>query len=114
MGEAKVQAPQGVSTFLKNRWEVKIGRFEGALISGASYAMAVHKGSRPHWTGVTDPNSSLRKWAIKKGLNPYAVQRSIALKGTRPNPFLERSAQMQESNMDREMQNAIKEIISNV
>lgn len=53
----------------------------------AVYAEWVEKGTRPHWTSAR-PGSSLHKWATHKGLNPYAVQRSIARKGTKKHPFI--------------------------
>ena len=49
---------------------------------------ALEYGSRPHWTSVR-PGTSLYRWATHKGINPFAVQRSIARKGTKAHPFIE-------------------------
>lgn len=49
---------------------------------------ALEKGSLPHWTSAR-PGSPLHRWAKFKGLNPYAVQRSIAKKGTKAHPFIQ-------------------------
>lgn len=110
MGSVKQEAPQGVSTFLKNRWTIRAGRFEGTLFSGTEYASAVHNGTRPHFVPIED----LKKWAIKKGINAYAVQKSIAKKGTRPNKFLDRAVKANESKMDKDLQDAITNIINEV
>lgn len=57
-------------------------KFQATVGPSVKYAEPVEKGSRPHWVSVKR-GSSLRKWADDKGINPYAVQRSIARKGTR-------------------------------
>ncbi len=110
MGGAKVEAPQGVTTFLKNRWTIRSSRFEGALVSGTEYAKAVHQGTKPHFVSP----GQLMKWSMKRGLNAYAVSKSIGKKGTMPNPFLQRAVDQNKDKMDQDMNNAIKEILSNV
>lgn len=47
-----------------------------------NYAKWVEEGSRPHWTSVKE-GTPLRKWADDKNINPYAVQRAVAKKGTK-------------------------------
>jgi hypothetical protein len=49
------------------------------------YGMAVHYGSRPHFP----PVKAIRGWAKRKGINPYALQKSIGKKGTAPHPFMD-------------------------
>lgn len=50
---------------------------------GNVYARFVEEGTKPHWA----PIAALRRWATQRGLNPYAVQASIARKGTKAHPF---------------------------
>lgn len=38
------------------------------------------------------PGGTLYRWAMKKGMNPYAVRASIAKKGVRRNRYLKRAA----------------------
>lgn len=64
--------------------------FEAEVGSELKYAKYVEEGTRPHWTSVRQ-GSSLRKWADDKGINPYAVQRSIAMKGTKGQWFTQRT-----------------------
>lgn len=51
------------------------------------YAAAIENGTRPHWVSVK-PGTPLFRWAKQKGINPFAVQRSIAKKGTKAHPFV--------------------------
>jgi len=51
---------------------------------GKKYGKHVEFGTRPHWVSV----KALERWAKKKGISPYAVQKSIARKGTKKHPFL--------------------------
>lgn len=52
-------------------------------------AIFVHNGTRPHFP----PLRSIMGWAQRRGINPYALQRSIGRHGTRPNPWFMRSAE---------------------
>ena len=54
----------------------------------ADYADAVETGSRPHWVSAK-PGSPLEQWALFRGINVYAVQHSIAVKGTKPHPYIQ-------------------------
>jgi hypothetical protein len=61
----------------------------------AKYAVPVHEGSKPHWPPIkafTGKEESLDLWARRHGVSAFAVARSIARKGTKPNPFMERAA----------------------
>lgn len=50
---------------------------------GTKYASYVMGGTRPHWA----PIAPLKGWAARHGINVYALQHTIAVKGTRPNQF---------------------------
>lgn len=56
----------------------------GVSLAIVPYAAAIEFGSVPHWTSV----KNLEEWARKHGINPYALQRSIAHKGTPAHPYL--------------------------
>jgi hypothetical protein len=59
----------------------------GTVEPTAKYALPVEEGSRPHWVSIKD-GSPLKEWADLKGINAFALQRSIAVKGTKPHPFV--------------------------
>lgn len=66
----------------------RYGPLHAEVGPSANYAIYLHQGTRPHWV----PISKIGPWAKRHGLNPYAVQRSIAKKGTKANPFMDRAA----------------------
>lgn len=110
LGQQKQQAPVGVSGNLRDNWKIDIGRFQGVLRSNAPYAMAVHQGTGPHAVS----GETLKAWAKRKGLNPWAVAKSIAKNGTKANPFLLRSIQVESGNVDREFANALGAILKEI
>lgn len=88
MAEMRIQAPVGVTGDLRRTTHYI---FEGSasvvIEPTAQYAKYVETGTRPHWTSVKE-GTPLYKWAMQKGISPYAVQRSIAQKGTKAHPFI--------------------------
>lgn len=58
--------------------------------NNAPYPVFVHEGTRPHWP----PIEAIRPWAERHGIPPFVLARSIAEKGTRANPWLERTLNM--------------------
>jgi len=57
------------------------------IVYMVSYALYVEEGTAPHWTSV----ENLKKWARDKLGDEdlaYALQKSIATKGTKPHPFI--------------------------
>lgn len=86
------KAPEGVGgdKGLRGSIEVEINKplLTAKIQPTARYADAVEKGSKPHWVSAKE-GSPLERWAELKGLNVYAVQRSIAKKGTKAHPYIE-------------------------
>jgi type IV secretory pathway TrbD component len=110
LGQEKQQAPVGVSGNMRDNWRVDMGRFSGSLKSMAPYSMAVHQGTGPHYVS----GETLKAWAARKGLNPWAVARSIAKKGTKANPFLKRSVEIETENVNREFKDALDGILKDI
>jgi hypothetical protein len=72
--------------------------------SGASakYAVPVHEGSKPHFPPIkalTGKEEALDLWARRHGIPAWAVARSIARKGTKANPFMQRAAEAAEGDI---------------
>jgi hypothetical protein len=59
-------------------------RLVGKVGPSVRYGLYVERGSRPHWP----PRAALEGWARRHGIPVFAVQRSIARRGTRARPFL--------------------------
>ena len=84
----RIEAPRDTSN-MANRIDVsETGPLEVTISPRANYSETVHKGRRP---GAPVSAKSLEGWARRKGLNPYAVAKSIERKGTKANPFVARA-----------------------
>lgn len=98
--ESKERAPTDVGT-LKGSIQTSLGIGPGELgaivKTGTNYAAAVHEGSKPHWTSVRN----LEDWARRKGISPYVVQRAIARRGTKAQPFMRDAVAENESGLQR-------------
>lgn len=60
---------------------------EVSITPKSDYARYVVKGSEPH----TPPLDALEGWARRHGIPAVVVQRAIAKKGTKANPFIQRT-----------------------
>lgn len=109
-GKEKTEAPFGVSGTLRDNWIVQVGRFEGALKANAPYALFVEEGTKPHMPPVDE----ITPWAKKKGINPWAVAISISKKGTKANPFLQRSVDAVKSDIEGEFATALQSAMDEV
>lgn len=69
---------------LRGGFEINVELMSGTLANKTDYAYWVAVGRQ---AGTFPPISAIKKWAERKGLNPYAVAKSIAKKGTPANPF---------------------------
>jgi hypothetical protein len=116
--EAKRKAPSGDTQQLRQNWILRMGRFSGSLESGAkrngySYGLAVEYGTKPHFVPVAN-NPMFRLWAERRGLNPWAVSKSISKKGTRAKPFFKPAIDSQKANIDREFDRAFTNLMNDL
>ncbi len=107
--EATERAPRDTSK-LASGWDLKVGGFRGALENTSSYAGYVALGTRPHVV----PLSAITPWAERHGVNPVAVQRAIAKKGTQPNPFFDDAVAKGSDVADGEIQRAGDDIFNEI
>lgn len=77
---------------LRESIRIKSGDLKVHVRPAAKYAPYVEQGTGPHWVGI----DKIEKWATDHGISPFAVQRSIATKGTKANPFVERTFNIKE------------------
>ena len=81
----------GVSGELRKSIRYSFENFLTISVYPAAKHAAPHEyGTRPHWVSVKR-GTPLYQWSRMKGINPYAMQRAIAKKGTRPHPYLKRT-----------------------
>lgn len=102
-GEEKREAPFGISGNLRDNWRLQITDFAGTLTANAPYAAGVNNGTRPHAVSVT----AITPWALKHGINPWALAKSIEKKGTKANPFFNRAVDRAEPGIKIEFQTAL-------
>lgn len=110
----KGEVPIGVSNQLRQSIMMKLIPNNVTIAPNKNYAVSVHEGTPPHYVPVNNPRDPLRIWAISKGLNPYAVQKSIAKKGTKPNPFVERTVSKAEGEVRRIFSQVLENIIKRI
>lgn len=59
----------------------------GILENKAPYASFVHEGTQPHGVSI----AAITPWALRHGIPPFLVARSIKRKGTKAKPFFANS-----------------------
>lgn len=112
MAEMRREAPVGVTGDLRRTTHyVFQGDMAVVVEPTANYAEDVEKGTSPHWVAVEGKDSPLARWAAQKGINPYAVQRSIAKKGTKAHPFIQPTYDIMEPKVQRDFENGIERFI---
>jgi len=110
----KEEVPIGVSNQLRQSISMRLIPNNVTITPNKNYSIFVHEGTRPHFVSINDPRHPLKIWAIKKGLNPYAVQRSIAKKGTRANQFVDRTVRKAEPEVKRIFVDVLESIIKKI
>lgn len=100
--------PYGVSGFLIQRFATKYGLLSVSWAPHVKYAADVEFGTGPHKIPYGSSDfASLTAWCLEKGLNPYAVRNSIAIHGTKANPYMERIRSRSRDDIDRTFREAI-------
>lgn len=85
-------ANKGVTGVLGNDIEIKSATNERYITPTAPHAPFVEYGTRPHFPPAYE-NSPLALWAESKGMEPFAVAKSISRRGTKAHPFIEPTRQ---------------------
>lgn len=105
LGQVKRRAPVHTGN-LRDRWEIRSQFFRGEMESRVKYAASVEFGSKPH----TPPLAALETWAKKHGVNPYALQKAIAKRGTKAQPFFGESVDKSEPGINKEFAELLERI----
>lgn len=80
------QAPHD-SGKLQQSIKMEYTPIEVSITPDIEYAKWVVSGTRPH----TPPRGALEAWARRHGVPAVMVQRAISKRGTKPNPFVQRT-----------------------
>ena len=113
-GIMKTKVKTGVSGELKKSIKYFFLDYLSIGIEPTAKHAAPHEyGSKPHWVSVRD-GSPLKMWATAKGINPYALQRSIAKKGTKAHPFLQKTLNEVDSQVLPDFNTGIGKIVESI
>lgn len=95
---------------LRNDFHTELKKSFGRLFNPTRYAIYVHEWTRPHFA----PIDKLQGRADRHGIPVGALRRSIARKGTKANPFMDRAVDQWEKQVDeifsKEIDNFFNEI----
>lgn len=87
-------SPEGVTGALRGRYFTRVEPdaasavgFRGDVLTSVKYAKYVDQGTAPHWVSI----GHLQEWADLKDINVYALQHTIAQKGTEGQFFFQRA-----------------------
>jgi hypothetical protein len=88
--EMRIAAPVAVTGQLRGsvRYVISPAQIQAVIKPEVEYAEDVEFGTKPHHVSVAQ-GTPLLAWAKLKGINPYALQKSIERKGTKKHPFVE-------------------------
>ena len=113
-GIMKTKVKTGVSGELKKSVKYFFTDYMTVAIEPTAKHAAPHEhGSKPHWVSVKE-GTPLNMWAKAKGINPYALQKSIAKKGTKAHPFLQRTLNEVDSQVLPDFNKGISKIIERI
>lgn len=109
---AKRKAPVGATRELSRSIRAETDRVKlsgrvGLDYPGKKYAAFVEQGTRPHWP----PPEPLERWASQRGIPVFLVQRAIARKGTKAQPFMEPAFTKNLNFIKRKFTDALKSIV---
>lgn len=111
--QMRILAPVAVTGQLRRSitYRYSPATLSAVIEPSVDYAADVEKGTRAHYVSAA-PGSSLRAWAQQKGLDPYAVQGIIALRGTRKHPFVAPTFEMMKPKVESDIAAGIADVIT--
>lgn len=110
--EVKQEIPPHVDTGqLLNSVHSRIGDLKGEVTPTAKHAIYVDRGRRPGRMPPFQEGTALNSWAKRKGMNPFLVARSIAKKGIKKHPFMEKAYSTVKPRAEREGQTMLNEVM---
>lgn len=121
-GTAIKEAPVGASGQLRKSIRRELYPTKAKIYPGVKYAVDVHDGRSPAdvqanfgeiWQSARK-GGSLHRWAVKRGLNPYAVANAMKKKGTKPNPFFDRTKDKTEDQVAKELDGVLTTLVSRI
>ena len=109
LGELKDRTPKAKTGQLHSSWMIS-QKENGTWVVGSPYKWAeyVNTGTRPHKA----PFDAIREWAEFKGLPWFPIWLAIARRGTRANPYIDRSIEATQKMVSVIANQAIAEVLA--
>nr|DAK17709.1 MAG TPA: putative tail-component [Caudoviricetes sp.] len=107
-------APVGVTQRLAGNIQRTVGNGEAKITPLSKYAEVIEKGRKPGSRMPPWKNEDFQRWVRAKlgNVSPFVVARSIARKGTQPQPFIEKTHKETEPQIQEYAARAIANVIS--
>jgi len=80
---------------------------EGIVGTNREYGVYQELGTRPFWPNM----DAIRAWALRKGIDPFLVARSIAMKGIKAKEYLLKAFNENKESSYRRILEAIEEVL---
>lgn len=109
-GSARMLAPKDLSHLAGAIKTEMTSALSGQVYADTNYALFVHEGTKPHWP----PIDAITPWANRHGIPPFLVARSIAQKGTKPQPFFQWAKDATENDVFGLFEAAISNIVNKI
>lgn len=109
-GTAKMETPVNTG-FLRNSFRTRFTDLTWELANTSLYAQFVHDWRKP---GRMPPTSAIDFWVKRKGIQvpTFLIARSIARKWTQANPFMTRTVEKEENNVQAIFNSEIRKLYS--
>lgn len=109
--ELRRKVSEGSSGRTLNSIASKVGFLEGSAKPGTDYAYYTYKGRKPGKMPPFQEGSDLANWARRVGIDPFLLARSIGNKGTKGIPYLDTAYKSIKSEIERDGNDTIDDIL---
>ena len=109
--ELRSKTSPGASGRTLNSIATKIGYLEATVKPATDYAYYTHEGRKPGRMPPFQEGSDLANWARRVGISPFLVARSIARKGTKGIPYLETAYRSIKSDVERDGDKTVDDML---
>ncbi len=113
--EMRLAAPAAVTGNLRRSitYVLSPRALRAEIAPRTKYGAYVEEGRGPRLVSVA-PGTPLRQWAELKGINPYALQTSIARKGTKAHPFVEPTYRKMKPRVESDIAKGIAKLVEDL
>lgn len=108
---AKIEEDRIDTGLTQSSIHTDFGQLTATVRPTTKYAIFVHEGRRPGKMPPYGPNTTLGRWATKRGMVPFLVARSIGRHGIKPDRFMDRAYATVKPQADADAVTILNEIL---